>query len=766
MLNTIKNWFNFEIVALKKLNGYDNVNYLLKTTSDTYIFKTYTFTEDMLALIEAENSVLNALDENASFPKPIPFLTDEYLKITEINGVKTICRLLTFLDGTFLGDATHTPELITSIGRFTATMDLQLFKLNNYVLKARQWEWDLQYLNLNKKYIAEIDGANDRNLVSYFFQQYAFHVTPILPELRKSVIHNDVNEWNVLVKDNAISGLIDFGDLAHSQLINEVAIAITYACYDKEAPLTWAIHFIKGYHKILPLEQKELDILYYLIAGRLCTSVCNSAHAKKADPENSYASVSEKNAWRMLYTWLKINPTHAKNEFYKAAGFKVETPKAISDVISERHRLTSPILSLSYDNPIYMKGSAFQYMYDAYGNTFLDAYNNIPHIGHAHPEITKIASQQIGTLNTNTRYLFDAFPEYAEALLSKFPETLDTVFFVNSGSAASDLAIRLANAYTQQNTIMVMEHGYHGNTQMAIDISHYKYANKKGQGEKNHIIKTEIPDTYRGKYTNNDGTAGKAYAKDAIAQIENSDSKISAFITEPVVGCGGQVPLAKGYLKAIYPAIRKQGGVCISDEVQTGFGRLGDHFWGFEAQEVIPDIVILGKPIANGHPMGAVVTTKAIADSFGKGVEFFSSFGGNPVSCKIALTVLQEIENSQLQQNAKLVGDYYLSLFQKLKEKYNCIGDVRGSGLFLGVEIVKENSIAPNTELAHYIKNELRNRFILISTDGPFDSVLKTKPPLCFTKENAKQVVDTIDVVLETYYKKEELISSEVHITS
>jgi 4-aminobutyrate aminotransferase-like enzyme len=400
-----------------------------------------------------------------------------------------------------------------------------------------------------------------------------------------------------------------------------------------------------------------------------------------------------------------------------------------------------------------MTGAAFQYMYDGYGNTFLDAYNNIPHIGHAHPEITKIATQQIATLNTNTRYIFDAYSDYAEALLSKFPEALDTVFFVNSGSAASDLAIRLAHTHTSHDSIMVMEHGYHGNTQTSIDISHYKYNNKKGQGQKNHIIETAIPDTYRGPYTTNDGSAGKAYAQDAIQQIEHSDNPIAAFISEPIVGCGGQVPLAKGYLKALYPAIRQQGGICISDEVQTGFGRLGNHFWGFEAQEVVPDVVILGKPIANGHPMGAVVTTKAIAASFSKGVEFFSSFGGNPVSCNIALTVLQEIETSELQQHAKVVGDYYKSLFKTLQEKYSCIGDVRGSGLFIGVEIVKEHSIEANPELAHHIKNELRNRCILISTDGPHDSVIKTKPPLCFTKENAKLVVDTMASVLEGYYE-------------
>ncbi|MGB1308973.1 MAG: aminotransferase class III-fold pyridoxal phosphate-dependent enzyme [Oceanihabitans sp.] len=752
MLNTIKSWFNFKIVALKKLNGYDNVNYLLKTETDTYIFKTYTFSEDMLALIEAENSILNTFKKEQSFPEPVAFKDGNFLKITDINNTKTICRLLTFLDGDFLGDVTHTPNLVASIGAFTAKMDLQLLKLNNYVLKARQWEWDLQYLQLNKKYITAIEDVRNRNLVSYFFQQYELHVNPKLPELRKSIIHNDVNEWNVLVKNNAISGLIDFGDLAHSYLINEVAIAITYACYDKENALEWAIHFLKGYHKILPLAEKELDILYYLIAGRLCTSICNSAHAKKADPENSYASSSEKNAWKMLYQWITINPIHAKNEFYKAAGFNIETPKSVTDLIAKRHNISSPILSLSYDNPIYMVGSAFQYMYDAYGNTFLDAYNNIPHIGHSHPEITKNATKQIATLNTNTRYIFDAFSEYAEALLAKFPASLDTVFFVNSGSAASDLAIRLAHAHTKQNTIMVMEHGYHGNTQLSIDISDYKFSNTKGQGQKSNIIKTPIPDTYRGQYTNNDGTAGKQYAEDAIETIKNGKQPIAAFITEPIVGCGGQVPLAKGYLKEIYPAIRKQGGVCISDEVQTGFGRLGDYFWGFQAQEVVPDLVILGKPIANGHPMGAVVTTKKIAESFRKGVEFFSSFGGNPVSCKIALTVLKEIENSQLQQNAKLVGDYYLSLFKKLKEKYSCIGDVRGSGLFIGVEIVKENSKEANTKLAQQIKNELRNRYILISTDGPYDSVIKTKPPLCFTTANALKVVNEIESILEAYY--------------
>ena len=751
MKDVLQEQFGFQIVEIKKLNGYDNANYLIRTDDTKYIFKTYRYTNDSMSLVEAENNTLLSLQTNHQnkLPKPIPFKDGSYVKIIELDGEETICRLLSYLEGDFLGDVTLTPNLLSSIGRFLAKIDLNLQKLSSYRIKARVWEWDLQYFNLNKKYIDDIPNVKDRNIVRYFFQQFEENVTPVIPELRKSIIHNDANEWNILVDDEEISGLIDFGDLAYSPLINELAIAITYACFDKEDPLEWASVMLKSYHELLPIEKQELDILYYLIAARLCTSVCNSAHSKKLNPSNEYASVSEKSAWSMLYLWLSINPVKAKNSFYSSVGYAISDPAPIEKVVERRHNVISPILSLSYSQPIYMERSAFQYMYDAYGNTFLDAYNNIPHVGHSHPKVVEAGNKQMSKLNTNTRYAYDLLTEYAEKLLSKFPDSLNKVYFVNSGSAASDLAIRIAYAHTKHKKIMVMEHGYHGNTMMSMDISDYKFSNKKGHGKKDYILKTPIPDTYRGEYNSNIDDAGKQYAKDAIESIESSESPIAAFISEPIVGCGGQVPLADGYLKEVYPAIRKQGGVCISDEVQTGFGRLGDYFWGYEAQEVVPEIVIIGKPMANGHPMGAVITTTEIAESFSEGVEFFSSFGGNPVSCAIGLSVLEVIEEEKLQENAKVVGDYYKSLFINLQKKYACIGDVRGSGLFLGIEITKNNSLEPDTELASTIKNELRNNGILISTDGPRDSVLKTKPPLCFTKENAAFVVKSIEKVLE-----------------
>ncbi len=755
MKKLLQTEFGFKSADIKQLDGYENLNYLVETATGKFVFKTYKNDDYLNDLVKAENDVLLFLNkqDNGKYPKPVRFADGSYVKILIISGEKRICRMLSFIEGVFFGDTKPTEKLFSSFGIFLAEMDTELQKLNNYTIRARKWEWDIQYLDLNRKYINDIPDTEDRKVINYFFQQYEENVRPMLPELRNRIIHNDANEWNILVKNGKVSGIIDFGDIAYSPLINELAVAITYACYDKANPLDWASVILKSYHSKIPLKENEIRVLYYLVAARLSISICNSFHSKKVNPGNSYASVSEKYALQMLHRWLTISPVKAENIFREAIGLPVAKPPAIEDAVIRRHRHISPILSLSYKRPVYMARSAFQYMYDVYGNTFLDAYNNIPHVGHSHPKVVAAGQRQMATLNTNTRYVYDRLAEYAEKLLSKFPPSLNKVYFVNSGSAASDLAIRIAKIHTGYDKIMVMEHGYHGHTQTATDISDYKFNNPKGQGQKEFILKTQIPDTYRGKYTLNDGSAGKMYAREAAVQIKNSDRPVAAFISEPIVGCGGQVPLAAGYLKELYPAIREQGGICISDEVQTGFGRLGDYFWGFEAQEVVPDMVIVGKPMANGHPMGAVICTDEIAESFGKGVEFFSSFGGNPVSCAIGLSVMEVIEEEKLQENAKVVGDYYKSLFFELQKKYECIGDVRGSGLFLGVEIIRENSMEPNTALAAYIKNELRNRNILISTDGPFDSVLKTKPPLCFSKRNAGEVIENIDELLSAYYR-------------
>lgn len=741
--------YNFQDPKIKKLVGYDSVNFKVETGSKKFILKVYPNEKNEVDFAEAENEVLLHLQQtkNNRFPFSVKNLNNEFLTYFESKNPLKFARLLTFLEGEFLGDVEHTLELFESFGEFLAEMDLSLKGFQSYTIAARQNKWDLQCFLRNEEYISCISNPAERKIVECFFLQYKQNVLPLLPSLRKQIIHGDANDWNILTQNGTISGIIDFGDVCFSQLINELAIAITYAIMGKNDPVEWAIPIISAYHKIFPLEEKEIDSLFWLIAARLCTSVCNSAYEKIENPDNEYTQISEKPAWDLLKKWVTINPVKARNEFRKAAGYAIPIEKTVEEKTAERFQSVSPIFSISYKLPIYMESAAFQYMFDKYGASYLDAYNNIPHVGHSHPKVVDAGQKQMAKLNTNTRYIYDSLNEYSANLLKKFPAPLNKVFFVNSGSAATDLALRMARNFTQKNIVAVVEHGYHGNTQSVIEISHYKFAGKGGAGVSGNTICLPIPDTYRGEFKCEN--AGTSYVQKAIDQMRPFEGEIAAFIAEPIVGCAGQIPLAKGYLKEIYAEIRTQGGLCISDEVQTGFGRLGDYFWGYEAQEVVPDMVILGKPMGNGHPMGAVVCTNEIAEAFNNGMEFFSSFGGNPVSCTIGQAVLDVIKEEQLQQNAKAVGDYYLHQLRKLQQKYESIGDVRGSGLFIGFEFVKNRqTLEPDTDLARKVKNELRNQQVLVSTDGPFDNVIKSKPPLCFTKGNVDEVVEKLEGVL------------------
>ncbi len=726
------------------LEGYDSTNYKVQCQDKTFVLKQNSFSKETVALLEAENRILKRLAtlERYQFSQAVPSTNNQSIVIEG----DYIYRLLTFVPGEFLGDITHTPALLTSLGSCLAQIDKCIHKEYHPAIIGKQTQWDLQHFKTNYAYLEYITDTKDRNLVDYFFTQFDEHVYPIQHELRKGIIYNDANHWNILTKNGAVSGIIDFGDMCHSWLINELAIAITYVMMDKENPLEIAVEIIRGYHAILPLKEQELDMLYYLVAARLCTSVCNSAYAKTLNPNSAYITISEKPAWALLKKWIAINPIKVKNTFRGAANFNPSPQKTTAQQQARRNEYLSSALSLSYKEPIHMTQSAFQYMYDAEGNTFLDAYNNIMLAGHCHPKVVNAGQRALAKLNTNTRYLYEELLQYSEHLLSKFPSPLNKVFFVNSGSAASDLAVRLATNHTKKQKIMALEHGYHGNTRIGIDISHYKYNHKGGTGQQAYVLATPMPKAFGSGFEDN-GEAGAHFAQQTKTQISTNKNEIAAFIAEPIVGCGGQVPLAHGYLKPVYDTIRKQGGVCVSDEVQVGFGRLGDYFWGYEMYDVIPDMVIIGKPMGNGHPIGAVVTTTEIAESFANGLEFFSSFGGNPVSCAIGNAVLDVIEEERLQEHAKKVGDYLIQQLKALQKSHIELADVRGSGLFLGVEILDANG-APNTALASKIKNGLREKFILVSTDGPYDNVLKIKPPLSFNCSDADTLIQAIREIL------------------
>ena len=400
-------------------------------------------------------------------------------------------------------------------------------------------------------------------------------------------------------------------------------------------------------------------------------------------------------------------------------------------LLEARRRLLGRNLSVAYEKPLNIVRGEMQYLFDEEGRRYLDAYNNVAHVGHCHPKVVGVGQQQMALLNTNTRYLSGLIIQFAERLTATLPESLSVCYFVNSGSEANELALRLARAHTKACDLIVLEHAYHGNTTTLIDISPYKHDGPGGAGPPAWVHKVPLPASM------NDS--------DAVVEVARK-TELCGFIAESMPSVAGQIVLPDGYLEKVYEEVRTAGGVCIADEVQTGYGRIGTHFWGFEKYGVVPDIVVLGKPIGNGHPIGAVITTPSIAESFDNGMEFFSTFGGNNVSCAIGLAVLEVVQEEELQSHALQVGERLLKGLRELQQHHEIIKDVRGSGLFLGVELMKDNM--PASSEAKRIVNRMREEGILLGTDGPYHNVLKIRPPMPFSVENADHLITTLETIL------------------
>jgi 4-aminobutyrate aminotransferase-like enzyme/Ser/Thr protein kinase RdoA (MazF antagonist) len=442
-------------------------------------------------------------------------------------------------------------------------------------------------------------------------------------------------------------------------------------------------------------------------------------------------------------TWLSLSPD--PNLLLGIPPDRFARHPTTATLVDDRRRLFGSNVRLSYGTrPLQIVRGWMQYLFDEAGRTYLDAYNNVPHVGHAHPRVTAAVAAQLGTVNTNTRYLNEVVVEYAAALTAQFPSPLDVCFFTASGSEANELALRLARAHTGQRDLVVMEGAYHGHTTTLTDISPYKHAGPGGRGAPDWVHPSPIPDVYRGVHTNRD-SAGLAYAREVGAVIDAVRARgrgLCGYIAETCPSVAGQVFLPAGFLAEVYRLVRAAQGVCIADEVQTGFGRLGTHFWAFEAHDVVPDLVVLGKPIGNGYPMGAVVTTRAIAESFDNGMEFFSTFGGSTAACAAGLATLGATLEDGLQGHALHVGAHLVAALRRLQATHDLIGDVRGSGLFLGVELVRDRvALTPATDEAAAIVGRMRELGVLVGTDGPHHNVIKIRGPMPLTTVDADVLV-------------------------
>ena len=428
----------------------------------------------------------------------------------------------------------------------------------------------------------------------------------------------------------------------------------------------------------------------------------------------------------------------------------MQTKDSLSDL---RNVYLSPSFSLSYKDPLNIVRGQGQYLYDANGTKYLDGINNIQHVGHSHPKVIEAANAQFKKLNTNTRYLDETILNYAQALTEKLPKGLNKCFFTNSGSESNDLALRLARKYTNSRETIVLDGAYHGHSISLIEVSPYKFNGPGGEGPPEYVHPIPMPDPFRGKYRGQG--SGPLYfeeIKKVLKKLNSEKKNVSAFMSEAVMGCGGQIFPPGKFLGPSYDAVKEQGGLCIADEVQIGFGRLGKHFWGFELDGLKPDIVTLGKSIGNGHPLSVVVTSDNIAERFDDGMEYFNSFGGNPVSCAVGKAVLEIIEEEELQKNALEVGQKLFSMLNDLKGKYDLIGDVRGQGLFIGIELIEDTgSLTPSALAAENIVELMKEDRILLSTDGPDHNVIKIKPPMVFNSEDALFFIETLDKILSKY---------------
>ena len=986
--------YGLEATAVSELPSERDQNFHVKEKSGREMVLKIASSAEPRSILDFQNQALERISERDP-ELPIPRLRrttdgESISTAPDGEGVSFLCRLFDHLPGTPLAARRPQPEgLLRSVGRSMGRLDRALEGFA-HPEQNRFLRWNAANAREVIEGALELVSTDERReLLRHFSKLVQDEVAPALSSLPRGIIHNDANDYNLLVGGGEISGILDFGDMIESALVCELANACAYVMFGKTDPLRAARAVTAGYHQARPLREDEIRLLFPLIAARLAMSVAISARQFRDEPEKEYLRVSEASAWKLLSRLREQSPRLAHYGFRAACGISPH-PRAWSvaahfesvvsmgaasvlpwepaslklhvfdlsvgstevpglDVLEDVHRFTdhlftimrregarlgigrydearvlytseafrakheeprtvhlgidlfveagteiraplagrihsfafndSPLdygptillehetgegdlfftlyghlsldsldglergrrvsrgeaiarvgtypvngnwpphlhfqivldlldkegdfpgvsapserdlwlglspdpsrllglpacarapreesdglrrrrrerlsgnLSLSYGEPLHIVRGYGASLYDSEGLPYLDMVGNVCHVGHSHPSVVSALARQAAVLNTNTRYLHRNIVELAEKLTSLFPPSLEVAFFVNSGSEANDLALRLARARTRRKETLVLEGAYHGNLTSLIEVSPYKYAGPGGEGAPPHVRALDTPDGYRGRYRRSDPAHGEHYLDDAeevIRSLAARGTPVGAVIAEAILSCGGQIVLPPGYLAGLFRAVREAGGVAIADEVQVGFGRVGSRFWGFEAEDAVPDIVTMGKPFGNGHPLGCVVTTREVAQAFQTGMEYFNTFGGNPVSCAAGLAVLDVLESERLPENARAMGELLLEGLRSLQKRHPILGDVRGRGLFLGFEMVKDlETLEPAASEANALVNRMKEEGVLLSTDGPLHNVIKIKPPLVFSVADAELFLARLERVLE-----------------
>jgi len=719
-------------------------NFRISTEAgDQFVIKIANSAEDP-AIIDMQ---LKALEHIAlvdpKLPVPEVLVSRNGLAIEQIqaeNGANHSIRILTYLSGAPPKDDPTDHALLRPMGACLARLGLALrgffHPIANYELL-----WDLKHTLKLRQYLPYITDANHHELVSYFLDRFDRNVLPLIPKLRAQVVHNDFVPDNILVAENdpgCIVGIVDFGDMTHTLLINDLAATIAPMLLEHTDPVGVAAEILAGYHELVPIEEAELRILYDLIAARLAMLNVIASWRATIHPYNrDYITGGVNETWSLLEAWRAQNPKDVTKIFFRVCGLwemdevnsmQEEANETLQSHLSHRARLLGPCAYLFYDRPLHIVRGEGVWLYDDDGARYLDAYNNVAHVGHCHPHVVNAIAKQARRLNTSTRYMHGYILELAEQITKRMPESLSVCMFVCTGSEANELAWQMSKLVSGNSGALITKFSYHGSTAATTQFSTETIPEEKLPSHVQTLFAPTSESTFR---------KPDSGLSSAIMALDEHGHQPAMLILDTAFVSDGIYTSPKGYLNTLFAKTHTAGGLCVADEVQGGFGRLGQHFWGFQFDDAIPDIVTLGKPMGNGHPLAAVVTRPEIAETLANETGYFNTFGGNPVSCAAGLAVLEVIEKEALPHNALEVGQYLRERLAILQRDYPVIGELHGSGLLLGIDIIKPDG-APNPEMADHIMNHMRENGVLIGTTGQNYATLKVRPPIVFQKEHAE----------------------------
>ena len=726
---------------------------------DRHVMRIANIDEEFTVIDFQVRALLHISQQDPSLPVPKikPNTRGEELsKIRFGDGQEHLVHVLTYLHGQPLRDVDEfAVETYRNLGAMTARLDLALRGFF-HPAADQVHPWNLEKCARFAEHVNHLKSPEARKIVSAVFDNFERNVLPRVRKLRHQVIHQDAHGGNVLVDPKNpvnITGLIDFGDMLYGSFAAEIAVATDSAEVKTDSLPDIVCETAAGFDSVLPLEAEEIDLLFDMIVIRNALSATITASRATLSSDQPEFMESPDLYVDTIEALLSIGRNEITRRVRNACRFPAFCPSSADDAYSEsrenelieaRHRLLGEKTKHFYEKPQHFERARGPFLYGTDGRRYLDCYNNVPQVGHCNPHVVKAIARQAEALNTNTRYMYSSVIEYAERLTAKLAPHLDACVFLNSGSEANDVAWQMAKLITGNDGALIMEDAYHGITEVIREFS----PAHPDTVLPSHLKGLVVPDPYRGPYRDDDPDIAVKYADyaaRAINELASDGHGLAAFMIDSAFCSSGIPDVPDEYMRAVEKHVRAAGGLMICDEVQSGFGRMGQ-WWGHEYHSVKADFVTMGKPAANGHPFGVVVTSSDILNEFVEKTSFFSTFGGNTVSCAAGNAVLDVIERGRLIENGIVVGDYLREQLRELARTQPLIGDVRGHGMLTGLEFVTDReSRAPATKEVFALLELMRQRQVLIGREGGFDNILKLRPALVFERKHVDLMISALD---------------------